>query len=109
MKTLRLEVKRASEGALITKDSMRGDVGAKFYVSVKATEDGISRATQTLSTKPLDVNQLREMIEGKLIDGLRAVTARMTMDELQETTFVQKVQNEVCNNLLQNGLELESV
>ncbi|MGV8986544.1 MAG: flotillin family protein [Cypionkella sp.] len=111
MKTLRLEVKRAAEGALITKDRMRVDVGAEFYVSVQATEDGISRAAQTLGTRTFDVNQLREMIEGKLIDGLRAVAARMTMDELHEnrTTFVQEVQNAVSNDLLKNGLELESV
>lgn len=111
MKTLRLEVKRAAEGALITKDRMRVDVGAEFYVSVQATEDGISRAAQTLGTRTFDVNQLREMIEGKLIDGLRAVAARMTMDELHEnrTAFVQEVQNAVSNDLLKNGLELESV
>jgi uncharacterized membrane protein YqiK len=111
MKTLRLEVKRAAEGALITKDRMRVDVGAEFYVSVQATEDGISRAAQTLGSRTFNVDQLREMIEGKLIDGLRAVAARMTMDELHEnrTSFVQEVQNAVSNDLLKNGLELESV
>ncbi|MCA2011866.1 flotillin [Cereibacter sphaeroides] len=111
MKTLRLEVKRISDGALITKDRMRVDVGVEFYVSVQATEDGISRAAQTLGARTFDVNQLREMIEGKLIDGLRAVAARMTMDELHEnrTSFVQEVQNAVSNDLLKNGLELESV
>ena len=111
MKTLRLEVKRASEGALITKDRMRVDVGAEFYVSVQATEDGISRAAQTLGDRTFNVDQLREMIEGKLIDGLRAVAARMSMDELHEnrTSFVQEVQNAVSNDLLKNGLELESV
>lgn len=111
MKTLRLEVKRLGEAALITKDRMRVDVGSEFYVSVQGTEDGISRAAQTLGAKTFDVDQLREMIEGKLIDGLRAVAARMTMDELHEnrTSFVQEVQNAVSNDLLKNGLELESV
>lgn len=111
MKTLRLEVKRAADDALITKDRMRVDVGAEFYVSVQATEDGISRAAQTLGERTFNVEQLREMIEGKLIDGLRAVAARMTMDELHEnrTSFVQEVQNAVSNDLLKNGLALESV
>lgn len=63
MKTLRLEVKRASDAALITKDRMRVDVGVEFYVSVQATEDGISRAAQTLGERTFDVEQLREMIE----------------------------------------------
>jgi uncharacterized membrane protein YqiK len=111
MKTLRLEVQRSGEAALITKDRMRVDVGVEFYVSVMATEEGISRAAQTLGGRTFDVEQLREMIEGKLIDGLRAVAAQMTMDGLHENRadFVQEVQNAVSEDLLKNGLSLESV
>lgn len=111
MKTLRLEVRRTGEAALITQDRMRVDVGVEFYVSVNATEDGIARAAQTLGEKTFDVEALREMIEGKLVDGLRAVAARMTMDGLHEnrSDFVQQVQNAVSEDLLKNGLELESV
>ncbi|PTX05260.1 flotillin family protein [Pararhodobacter aggregans] len=111
MKTLRLEVKRDNEAALITKDRMRVDVGVEFYVSVSPTDEGIARAAQTLGARTFDVDQLREMIEGKLIDGLRSVAARMTMDELHESRadFVQEVQNAVSEDLLKNGLSLESV
>ena len=111
MKTLRLEVQRNDDQALITKDRMRVDVGVEFYVSVNATEEGISRAAQTLGDRTFFVDQLRELIEGKLIDGLRAVAAQMTMDELHENRaeFVQEVQNTVSEDLLKNGLELESV
>ena len=111
MKTLRLEVQRNHDGALITKDRMRVDVGVEFYVSVNATEEGISRAAQTLGDRTFFVDQLRELIEGKLVDGLRAVAAQMTMDELHENRaeFVQEVQNTVSEDLLKNGLELESV
>jgi len=111
MKTLRLEVNRANEASLITKDRMRVDVGVEFYVSVNATEEGIARAAQTLGDRTFDVNELREMIEGKLVDGLRSVAAKMTMDELHEnrSDFVQEVQNAVSEDLLKNGLELESV
>lgn len=111
MKTLRLEVARAGEGALITRDRMRVDVGVEFYVSVNATADGIARAAQTLGDRTFYVDQLRELIEGKLIDGLRAVAAKMSMDELHENRaeFVQEVQNTVSEDLLKNGLELESV
>lgn len=111
MKTLRLEVQRNGDGALITKDRMRVDVGVEFYVSVNATEEGISRAAQTLGDRTFFVDQLRELIEGKLVDGLRAVAAQMTMDELHENRaeFVQEVQNTVSEDLLKNGLELESV
>ncbi|MGB1234429.1 MAG: flotillin family protein [Planktomarina sp.] len=111
MKTLRLEVSRNHEGALITRDRMRVDVGVEFYVSVNATSEGISRAAQTLGDRTFYVDQLREMIEGKLVDGLRSVAARMSMDELHENRaeFVQEVQNAVSEDLLKNGLELESV
>ncbi|MEM6621523.1 MAG: flotillin domain-containing protein [Pseudomonadota bacterium] len=111
MKTLRLEVQRSAEGALITKDRMRVDVGVEFYVSVNATADGVARAAQTLGDRTFNVEQLRDMIEGKLVDGLRAVAAQMTMDELHENRadFVQEVQNAVTEDLLKNGLELESV
>lgn len=111
MKTLRLEVQRTADAALITKDRMRVDVGVEFYVSVNATIEGISRAAQTLGNRTFYVDQLREMIEGKLVDGLRAVAAQMTMDELHENRaeFVQEVQNAVSEDLLKNGLELESV
>ncbi len=111
MKTLRLEVSRANEQSLITKDRMRVDVGVEFYVSVNATEDGISRAAQTLGDRTFHVDQLREMIEGKPVDGLRAVAAQMSMDELHENraSFVQEVQNAISENLLKNGLELEAV
>ena len=111
MKTLRLEVSRTGEASLITRDRMRVDVGVEFYVSVNATEDGIARAAQTLGNRTFFVDQLRELIEGKLIDGLRAVAAKMSMDELHEnrSDFVQQVQNAVSEDLLKNGLELESV
>lgn len=111
MKTLRLEVQRNNDGALITKDRMRVDVGVEFYVSVSATAEGIGRAAQTLGDRTFYVDQLREMIEGKLVDGLRAVAAQMTMDELHEnrSDFVQEVQNAVSEDLLKNGLSLESV
>ncbi len=111
MKTLRLEVQRSHDGALITKDRMRVDVGVEFYVSVSPTDEGIARAAQTLGARTFDVGQLREMIEGKLIDGLRAVAAQMTMDQLHENRadFVQEVQNTVSEDLTKNGLSLESV
>ncbi|WP_291736234.1 flotillin domain-containing protein [Leisingera sp. F5] len=111
MKTLRLEVKRDGDAALITQDRMRVDVGVEFYVSVMPTEEGIARAAQTLGDRTFDISQLREMIEGKLIDALRAVAAQMTMDSLHENRadFVQEVQNTVSEDLTKNGLSLESV
>ena len=111
MNTLRLEVKRDRSQALITRDRMRVDVLAEFYVRVKPDEDSIAAAAQTLGRRTTDPHALRELVEGKFVDALRAVAAKMTMEELHEQRedFVQKVQNAVSEDLLKNGLELESV
>ena len=111
MNTLRLEVRRANEQALITRDRMRVDVTAEFYVRVKPTEDAIGDAAQTLGMKTMEPAALKQLVEGKFVDALRAVAAEMAMEELHEqrVDFVQKVQQVVSEDLLKNGLELESV
>jgi uncharacterized membrane protein YqiK len=111
MNTLRLEVQRANQQALITRDRMRVDVMAEFYVRVKPTQDAIANAAQTLGQKTMNPNELKALVEGKFVDALRAVAAEMAMEELHEqrVDFVQKVQQVVSEDLLKNGLELESV
>ncbi len=111
MNTLRLAVSRANEQALITRDRMRVDVLAEFYVRVKPESESIANAAQTLGTRTVLPDQLRELVEGKFVDALRAVAAEMAMEELHEkrVDFVQKVQQVVSEDLLKNGLELESV
>ncbi|MBL0699962.1 MAG: flotillin family protein [Desulfosarcina sp.] len=111
MNTLRLEVQRRNGDALITKDRMRVDVAAEFYVRVKALEEAIADAAQTLGSKTTEPKLLKELVEGKFVDSLRAVAAEMTMKDLHEmrVDFVNKVQTSVSEDLLKNGLELESV
>ncbi|WP_299200396.1 flotillin domain-containing protein [uncultured Amphritea sp.] len=111
MNTLRLEVKRANDQALITRDRMRVDVLAEFYVRVQPTVESIANAAQTLGMRTMEPEALKELVEGKFVDALRAVAAEMAMYELHEqrVDFVQKVQQVVSEDLLKNGLELESV
>ncbi|WP_444906721.1 flotillin family protein [Microbulbifer sp. SSSA008] len=111
MNTLRLAVSRKEHQALITKDRMRVDVLAEFYLRVKPDVDAIANAAQTLGLRTLDPEALKEMIEGKFVDALRSVAAEMEMAELHEqrSQFVQKVQQVVSEDLLKNGLELEAV
>jgi uncharacterized membrane protein YqiK len=111
MNTLRLEVGRHKEQALITRDRMRVDVQAEFYVRVKPTVESIANAAQTLGRRTMTPLQLKELVEGKFVDALRAVAAEMAMEELHEkrVDFVQKVQAAVSEDILKNGLELESV
>lgn len=111
MNTLRLEVRRNDNQALITKDRMRVDVLAEFYVRVQPTIESIANAAQTLGHRTMQPEALKELVEGKFVDALRAVAAEMAMEELHEqrVEFVQKVQTAVSEDLLKNGLELESV
>ena len=111
MNTLRLEVRRHNDQALITRDRMRVDVVAEFYVRVQPTKESIANAAQTLGSRTMKREELKELVEGKFVDALRSVAAEMSMEELHEkrTDFVQKVQQAVSEDLLKNGLELESV
>ena len=111
MNTLRLEVSRARDQSLITKDRMRVDVSAAFYVRVQPTIEAIAAAAQTLGNRTLEPSLLKELVEDKFVDALRATAATMTMQQLQDArqAFVQGVQNAVSEDLLKNGLELEAV
>jgi uncharacterized membrane protein YqiK len=111
MNTLRLAVSRNNEQALITKDRMRVDVLAEFYVRVQPSADAIASAAQTLGQRTMHPEQLKDLVEGKFVDALRSVAAELTMTELHEqrTHFVQKVQQVSSEDLLKNGLELETV
>jgi uncharacterized membrane protein YqiK len=111
MNTLKLEVLRRERESLITKDRMRVDVIAAFFVRVKQTSEAISTAAQTLGARTLSPNELKALVEDKFVDSLRATAATMTIQELQDKRreFVQAVQNAVAEDLEKNGLELESV
>jgi uncharacterized membrane protein YqiK len=111
MNTLRLEVARGRDRALITKDRMRVDVMAEFYVRVQAAVDSIAAAAQTLGQRTMQPEALGELVEGKFVDALRTVAAEMTMEQMHEKRgeYVKRVRNVVAADLLQNGLELETV
>ena len=111
MNTLRLEVSRGRDKALITKDRMRVDVISEFYVRVQAGVDAVANAAQTLGTRTMQPELLKELVEGKFVDALRTVAAEMTMEELHEKRgeYVKRVRAVVVGDLLQNGLELEAV
>lgn len=111
MMTLRLQVERANADALITLDRIRADVKAEFFVRVKKDEEAIAQAAQSFGDKTLNPEELREILQGKFVDALRAVAAGMDMQTLHEkrANFVQSVQTTVAEDLSKNGLELESV
>ena len=110
MNTLRLEVSRGRDKALITRDRMRVDVVSEFYVRVQAMPAAIANAAQTLGQRTTQPEALKELLEGKFVDALRTVAAEMTMEELHEKRgeYIRRVRSGVAEDLLQNGLDLES-
>ena len=111
MNALRIDVARAARNALITRDRLRVDVSADFLVRVGADHDAIATAAQSLGTKTLRVELLKELIEGRLTDALRSVAAEMSMEELHEKRieFVRRVREALADDLASIGLELQSV
>ena len=111
MATLRLDVERRGDASLITQDRLRVDVGAEFYVSVIPDDDAITRAAQTLGKRTFQRDELRSLLDGMMIDALRSVAARMTMDELHENRaqFVSEVRDGLKDTLSRYGLQLDSV
>ena len=111
MKTLRLEVDRAGNDSLITEDRLRVDLKVEYYLRVRATDEGIAVAAQTLGGKTFRPGELYEMIGGKLVDALQAVVAERTLDALHErrAEFVGALESAVREDLSVNGLDLETV
>ncbi len=111
LNTLKLVVVRQEEQALITSDKLKVDVIVEFFVRVKRDEASISRAAATLGSKTLRPDDLKSLIEGKLVDAIRSVASQTTMESLhvERKDFVQQVSNTVAEDLDANGLELESV
>ena len=111
MNVVQLEVVRDKENALITKDRMRVDMVAEFYVRVAPTREAVSSAAATLGRRTMEHNRLHELLSGKFIGALRSVGAEMTLEEMHERRgdYVVKVKAAASEALALNGLELESV
>src|SRR3712207_3202758 len=111
MNVLQLAVTRAKEDALITRDRMRVDIDAEFYVRVRPEREAVSVAAATLGRRTLQPDQLNSLLSGKFISALRSVASEMTMEEMHEKrgTYVERVKDAAAEALDQNGLQLESV
>ncbi|MDB5951813.1 MAG: flotillin, partial [Massilia sp.] len=111
MNTVRIEVKRGQDRALVTRDRMRVDAIVEFHVRVASSAAAVSAAAQAFGSRMGEPERLKEMIEGRLVDALRSAAAAMSIEELHErrSEFVRSVREAVAGDLLKNGLELEAV
>ncbi|MDG4878706.1 flotillin domain-containing protein [Mesorhizobium sp. WSM4935] len=111
MNVLRIEVRREEALALITRNRMRVDLIAEFFVRVGASREFVATAAQTLGRRTLQPDSLRELLEGKFAGAMRTVAAQMTLEEMHELRgdYAEKVRALASDSLAANGLELESV
>lgn len=111
LETMRLDVKRVGPDALITKDNLRVDIASEFYIRVAPTEDDILAAARSLGDKSVSASAVSELVYEKLVSALRSVAATKELLELhiKRDEFASAVQENLANDLRQNGLTLETV
>lgn len=111
LETFKLEVFKGQKEAFITRDRMRVDIGAEFYVRVEPTPDAIERASRSLGERSFSAEAIQALVEEKLVSALRSVAAKMDLLEMHENRrgFALAVMDTVREALLANGLGLEDV
>ena len=97
--------------ALITKDNLRVNVNAEFYIKVKPDHDGILQAARSLGNRSVDAENVEELVREKLVSALRHASAQMDLFTIhgRRDEFAQVVQEHVRRDLIPNGIDLESV
>ena len=111
MRTLRIEVKRGGDKSFITKNRMRVEIVAEFYVRVTPSKEAVSIAAGTLGKRTMEPESLRDLVQGRFVDALGIVAAQMSMEEIQEQrgAYIKAVKDIVAESLGSTGLELEAV
>src|SRR5215212_2860363 len=111
LETMRLNVERRGPHALITKDNLRVDLSAEFYIKVQANTDDILQAARSLGGRNVKSDAVSELVQEKLVSALRTVAATKELVELhaKRDEFASAVQEIVTHDLASNGLTLESV
>jgi uncharacterized membrane protein YqiK len=111
LETMKLEVERQGQDALITQDNLRVDVKAEFYIRVSPNKEDILQAARSLGHKSIEAKAVGELVFEKLVSALRSVAAQKDLAEIHSDrkTFASAVQELVAEELQQNGLLLETV
>src|SRR6266566_869892 len=111
MNVLPMPIIRSKQDAVISRDRMRIDIEADFYVRVQPTREAVSIAAATLGRRTLEPEKLHTLLSGKFVSAMRSVASEMTMEDMHEKRgeYVARVKAAAAEALAQNGLELESV
>ncbi|RJQ80185.1 MAG: hypothetical protein C4519_10610 [Desulfobacteraceae bacterium] len=109
--TMRLDVERKDQDALITGDKLRADIKAEFYIKVQKDREAVVNAATSLGERSINAVTVKELVNEKLISALRTVAATKSLEDLnaKRDEFAEAVQKIVSSDLRHNGLTLESV
>jgi flotillin len=111
LETMRLDVIREGNDALITSDYLRADLKSEFYIKVQPEKNDIINAARSLGEKSVNAQAVKDLVFDKLVSALRTVAAKSTLFDLNSNReqFARDVKSTVEDDLRHNGLTLESV
>lgn len=111
LQTMKLGVNPRGRNALITKDNLRADVLAQFYIKVQPDDEHILTAARSLGQNSVNAETVEALVSEKLVSALRAIASQMDLFEIhtRRDEFAEKVKEHVRADLEENGLLLESV
>src|SRR5579885_25725 len=111
LRTMKLGVSPRGQNALITRDNLRANVMAQFYIRVQADEEHILNAARSLGENSVNAETVEALVSEKLVSALRAIASQMDLFEIhtKRDEFAERVKEHVKLDLESNGLLLESV
>jgi len=106
----KLVVKRKEKEAVITKNLLRADIEAEFFIRVKADKESVRQAATALGRRAENSDGLRDFLEPKLLDALQAVASQITLEEIHEnrTEFSKRIKELLREDLQLKGLEISA-
>lgn len=107
----KLTVSRKGKQSIITKDLLRADMEAEFYIRVKADADSVKQAATALGRRADNSETLKDFLEPKLLDVLQTIASQMKLKEIHENRgqYTEKVKDILNGDFQWKGLELTTV
>jgi len=111
LRSVKLLVERSGKNALVTGDKIKANVATELYIKVQPIAEDVLAAARSFGERNLDQHAIGDLIEGKLTDALRSVSAIQTFMSLhgKRKEFAEHIQAALSEELKKNGLTLENV
>jgi len=111
LRSVKLSVERAGKNALVTADKIKANVTTELYIKVEPVAEDVLAAARSFGDRNMDEHAIGDLIEGKLTDALRSVSANQSFMSLhgRRKEFAENIQAALAEELKKNGLTLENV